>query len=157
MLSIKFWLHIMKKNSSFEKTLHPRYTRQKTQMATPWKLNLVYPHTNCNFTGNARKSSHGTVASIGWTRTLVFHPLRATHKKKGDGHGEAAVGPPPMAKPPNNWQLGHKVKEERSKRNFRITKGVVMILAQVHLRKPCYDFTFLYMERFRQVLTTNPQ
>ena len=24
-----------------------------------------------------------------------------------------------------------------------VLKGVVMILPQVHLRKPCYDFTFL--------------
>ena len=27
--------------------------------------------------------------------------------------------------------------------------GVLMILPQVHLRKPCYDFSFLEMFRFK--------
>ena len=31
----------------------------------------------------------------------------------------------------------------------------IMILSQVHLRKPCYDFSFLYVRRFRGVPRTS--
>src|ERR1041384_4447306 len=31
-----------------------------------------------------------------------------------------------------------------------------MILPQVHLRKPCYDFSFLYMIWFSELLATSP-
>ena len=35
-----------------------------------------------------------------------------------------------------------------------LRSGVVMIPPQVHLRRPCYDFTFLQMIRFKQVLAS---
>lgn len=37
-----------------------------------------------------------------------------------------------------------------------ITEVPIMILSQVHLRKPCYDFSFLYVRRFRGVPRNEP-
>ena len=42
-----------------------------------------------------------------------------------------------------NWKMIEKNKFLSTNFQKKVLVGVVMILPQVHLRKPCYDFTFL--------------
>ena len=59
------------------------------------------------------------------------------HNKAQKCTVSAALPPNSATKPALMTPEGH------SREKTDLGSGVVMILPQVHLRKPCYDFTFL--------------
>ena len=70
--------------------------------------------------------------------------------KKQTGWGRPAVPPPSRGRGIATARRGLCVAHKRAVRvGCFVILVVSMILPQVHLRKPCYDFSFLEMFRFK--------
>lgn len=71
-------------------------------------------------------------AWVGWVKVVGF-VQRVTDRAPGD------------SRPPDNQKSSHTLQQRDGVLNQTVVKNqcVSMILPQVHLRKPCYDFSFL--------------
>lgn len=136
-IAIRTTYRISLRSSSLWEPRHPLL-----KVVRQYKIHIH--KTATTLTRPMEKFSFPTIAVFTWYRHASIH----LHYHRDTGKKDACNNPPALglrAQTRKLLQMPKKGLTEQSNmaRKKILDLGVVMILPQVHLRKPCYDFTFL--------------